>query len=67
MDGTFIPSPNLAETQKEIRDPPAALLKLAFDLLIPTDRAPSATFWATYNDDIGLRATTIAVCLILQI
>ena len=62
MDDTSIPSPNLAETQKtlqEIRDLPAALLKLAFDLLIPTDCAPSATFWAPYNDDernIGLRA-----------
>ena len=35
-----IPSPNLAETQKvlqEIRDLPATLLKLAFDLRIPTD------------------------------
>ena len=62
MDDTSIPSPNLAETQKtlqEIWDLPAALLKLAFDLLIPTDCALSATFWAPYNDDernIGLRA-----------
>jgi hypothetical protein len=52
--------PNLAETEKaSIRDLPAALLKITFELLIPTDRAPPATFWVPYNDDernIGLRA-----------
>jgi hypothetical protein len=37
----------------------ADVLKTAFDLQIPTDRAPPATFWAPYNEDernIGLRA-----------
>jgi hypothetical protein len=65
MDDTSMdsmPDPKLAETQKvlqEIRDLPATLLKTAFDLQIPTDRAPPATFWAPYNEDernIGLRA-----------
>jgi hypothetical protein len=62
MDNASKPDKNLAKTQKalqEIRDLPATLLKTAFDLLIPTDRAPPATFWAPYNDDeknIGLRA-----------
>ena len=62
MDGASIPDPNVAKTQKalqEIRDLPAALLKIAFGLLIPNDRAPPASFWAPYNDDernIGLRA-----------
>ena len=66
MDDASILDPNLAKTQKalqEIRNLPAALLKIAFDILIPTDRAPPATFWAPYNDDernIGLRA-----CLLL--
>ena len=62
MDDASIPVPNLAEIQKalqEIRDLPATLVKITFDLLIPTDRAPPATFWVPYNDDernIGLRA-----------
>ena len=62
MDDVSIPDPKLAEIQKalqEIRDLPATLLKITFDLLIPTDRAPPATFWVPYNDDernIGLRA-----------
>ena len=62
MDDASVLDPNVAKTQKalqEIRDLPAALLKIAFDLLIPTDRALPASFWAPYNDDernIGLRA-----------
>ena len=62
MDDVSIPDPKLAEIQKalqEIRDLPATLLKITFDLLIPTDRASPATFWVPYNDDerkIGLRA-----------
>ena len=53
---------NFAKTQKalqEIRDLPASLLRITFDLIIPTDRAPPASFWVPYNDDernIGLRA-----------
>ena len=46
MDDVSIPDPNLAEIQKalqEIRDLLATLLKITFDLLIPTDRAPPAT------------------------
>ena len=46
MDDGSIPDPNLAKTQKalqEIRDLPAALLKITFDLVIPTDRAPPAS------------------------
>ena len=62
MDDTSILDSNLAQTQKalqEIRNLPAALLKVAFDNLIPADCALPATFWAPYNDDeinIGLRA-----------
>ena len=62
MDDASILDPNVAKTQKalqKIRDLPAALLKIAFELLIPTDRAPPASFWVPYNDDernIGLRA-----------
>ena len=56
MDDAPMPDPNLAKTEKalqEIRDLPAALLKITFDLLIPTDRAPPATFWAPYHDHEG--------------
>ena len=62
MDEDSNLDPNLAEIKKtlqEIRNLPAALLQTTFDLLIPTDRAPHATFRAKYNDDeinIGLRA-----------
>ena len=48
-----IPDPNLAKTQKALREIPAALLKITFDLPSPTDRAPPATFWAPYNDGMG--------------
>jgi hypothetical protein len=62
MENVSIPDPSLAETQmalQEIRDLPAALLKITFDRIIPADRAPPATFWVPYNDEernIGLRA-----------
>ena len=42
MDDASIPDPNLAKTQKalqEIWNLPPVLLKIAFDLLIPTDHA----------------------------
>ena len=47
MDDTSIPDPNLAKTQKalqEIRDLPAALLKIAFDLLIPMQEGTFSYF-----------------------
>ena len=62
MDDAPILDSNLAQTPKalqEIRNLPAALLKVAFDNLIPADCAPPATFCVPYNDDkinIGLRA-----------
>ena len=42
---------------QEIRDLLVALLKSAYDALIPADHAPSAAFWAPYKDEerkIGL-------------
>lgn len=57
---TPIPDPHIAKTNKvlqEIWDLPVTLLKPAFDVVIPADHAPTATFWAWYNDkerNIGL-------------
>ena len=44
-------------------DVPVELLKITFDLVIPTDRAPPATFWVPYNDDE--RNTGLRVCLLV--
>ena len=61
MDDVSTSNPDHAKTQvalQEIRDLPVALLKSAYDALIPADRAPSAAFWAPYNDEernIGLQ------------
>jgi len=50
---------NTNKALQEIRDLPVALLKPAFDVLIPADHAPTAAFWLQYNDEersIGMRA-----------
>ena len=50
---------NTNKALQEIRDLPVALLKPAFDVLIPADHAPTAAFWAQYNDEersIGMQA-----------
>jgi len=68
MDDMPVSSNN--KTLQEIRDFPVTLLKPAFDVLIPADHAPTAAFWAQYNDEersIGMRAclliwTVTSVC-----
>ncbi|EDR03067.1 uncharacterized protein LACBIDRAFT_307656 [Laccaria bicolor S238N-H82] len=58
MDNASVSSNNIKALQ-EIRDLPVALLKPAFDVLIPADHAPTAAFWAPYTDkerSIGMRA-----------
>ena len=44
-------------------DVPVELLKITFDLVIPTDRAPPATFWVPYNDD--KKNTGLLACLLV--
>ncbi|KAF8957732.1 hypothetical protein BDZ97DRAFT_1924345 [Flammula alnicola] len=62
MDNASILDDKLARTRQalqNIRELPATLLKSAFDIIIPADRAPAPTFWTPYNDKerhIGLRA-----------
>ncbi|KIK01318.1 hypothetical protein K443DRAFT_57785, partial [Laccaria amethystina LaAM-08-1] len=62
MDNMSVSS-NTNKALQEIRDLPVPLLKSAFEILIPADRAPTTAFWAPYNDkerSIGMRA-----CLLL--
>jgi len=50
---------NTNKVLQEIRDLPVTLLKPAFDVLIPANHAPTAAFWAQYNDkerSIGMQA-----------
>ncbi|KIK01227.1 hypothetical protein K443DRAFT_132396 [Laccaria amethystina LaAM-08-1] len=58
MDDMSVSS-NTNKALQEFRDLPVALLKPAFDVLIPADCAPTAAFWAPYNDEernIGMQA-----------
>jgi len=55
-------SSNTNKALQEIRDLPVALLKPASDVLIPADHAPTAAFWAQYNDEE--RSIEMQACLL---
>ena len=53
---------NLLDALQKILDIPEEDLPNAFNAIIPDDRAPSATFWRSYNAkeaSIGLRAALL--------